>query len=263
MEEKSFFLQAGGHRLRALSLTPEPGRAGPTLVLLHDALGSIGQWRDFPRALVAATDLPLLVYERCGHGGSDPLPGRRPFDYLEEEAGRVLPEVLAACAIDRPILVGHSDGATIALLYAAAFPEGARGVISEAGHVLVEKETLRGVRAAVAEYRQGDLPERLARYHGEGTAALFAAWSETWLHPDFRDWNITARLPALRVPLLALQGADDEYATRGQLETIAAGVSGPARAWLVPACRHVPHHQARTAVLAEMARFIAEVAGHD
>ena len=259
ISESRIFIAAGGHRLRALVLAP-PARGGqtplPTLVFLHDALGSIRQWRDFPRALVAATGHAALVFERHGSGFSGPLTRPRSRDYLVHEAREVLPAVLAACSIERPLLIGHSDGATIALLYAAAFPDRARALVSIAGHVFVEDLTLQGIRAAQRAYRETDLRERLAKYHGDSVDSLFAGWTDTWLAPGFRDWDITAQLAAIRCPVLVIQGDRDEYGTARQVEAITGGVSGPARAWLVPDCGHAPHLQAPQSVTEGVARFV-------
>lgn len=258
-------LVADGRRLAVRRLLPPAAPAGadgpPVLVFLHEGLGSIAQWRDFPAALCRAVGLPGLIYDRWGFGGSDPLELPRPRDYLDREAERVLPQVLDACAVNRPVLVGHSDGGSIALLYAAAFPARPLACITEAAHVFVEPATLTGIRAAAAAWRTGDLPARLARYHGDKTEAVFRGWTETWLRADFRDWNIEARLPAITCPLLVIQGQDDEYGSRAQVEAIVGHSGGPAEAVLVPACGHSPHHQQPAAVLAAMARFIGKVAG--
>jgi pimeloyl-ACP methyl ester carboxylesterase len=257
VRRQPFDLQAAGHRLHAERLLPPSARAGPTLVFLHEGLGSIGQWRDFPAQLCAATGLPGLVYERWGFGRSAPLTGPRPADYLHREARGSLPEVMAACGIaEPPILFGHSDGGSIALLFAAAFPDRVRAVVCEAGHVLVEEVCLAGIRAAGVAYERGDLRKALQRYHGAKTDLLFRGWHDTWLRPDFRAWNIEPELPRIVCPTLIVQGADDEYATRAQVDAIAAGVSGPNEVLWLADCAHVPHHQAREIVLAEAARFI-------
>jgi len=256
---------ADGRRLTVRRLLPPAPPAGaddpPVLVFLHEGLGSIAQWRDFPAALCRAAGLPGLIYDRWGFGGSEPLELPRPRDYLEREAERVLPQLLDACAVKQPILVGHSDGGSIALLYAAAHPGRPLACITEAAHVFVEAVTLAGIRAAAAAWRTGDLPARLARYHGDKTEAVFRGWTETWLRPDFRDWNIEARLPAIACPLLVMQGADDEYGSKAQVEAIVGQSGGPAEPLLVPACGHSPHHQQPAAVLAAMTRFIGQVAG--
>ena len=256
---RTFSVHAGPHTLQVMTLAPAGAAAGrPTLVLLHDGLGSIAQWRDFPQQLVAATDLPALVYDRVGHGGSDPLSAARDVHYLFREAEESLPAVLEACGITAPLLIGHSDGGTIALLYAALFPEQPSGVVTEAAHLFVEEVTLAGIRAAVEAYETGDLRERLARHHHERTGPLFRGWSDTWLSPEYRHWNIEDALPRIRCPILAIQGEDDEYATPAQVQAIAAGAPRRTKVLLLPGCGHAPHHQARERVLREITKFVRE-----
>ena len=232
------------------------GASRPMLVFLHEGLGSIAQWRDFPMAVSLAAHLPAVVYERGGYGNADPLDAPRSVRYIHEEALQSLPEVLLRLQIDDAILIGHSDGGSIALIFAALWPQKVRGIITEAAHVFVEDSTLAGIREAVNQYDSTDLPERLSRYHGSNTEAAFRGWSETWLSPAFRDWNIEEYLPGVRCPVLAIQGRDDEYGTPAQVEAIVNGVSGPAEPLIIADCGHVPHHQAREMVLAEMTRFI-------
>lgn len=257
LEENNFFVPVGGHNLRVMTITP-PGRPNgneATLVFLHEGLGSIGQWRDFPRALAEATGLGAVLFDRCGFGGSDPLNrGNEPSLQREDLSG--LAGVLDACPVRAPILIGHSDGGTIALLYAARFPERPLGVITEAAHVFVEEATLAGIRHAVRAFETGGLRQRLARYHGKNTDAMFHGWRDDWLLPRYSEWNIESSLRSIRCPLLLIQGEDDEYGTAAQLEAIAGGVSGRAEIALIPECGHNPHHQARERVLAGMKQFI-------
>src|SRR5579859_376990 len=192
-------VEVGGVSLETIHV-PSPAGA-PTLVFLHEALGSVALWRDFPAALAAATGLGWLAYSRQGHGRSAPLAGPRDTIYLDREAIDVLPAVLRRFGIARPILYGHSDGATIALIHAAG--EKVEAVIAEAPHVVVEEAGLAGIRAAVA--RADDLVPRLGKYH-DRPGAIFEAWHSIWLAPEFRDWSITHRLPAIIAPLLMIQG---------------------------------------------------------
>lgn len=261
LKRHRFDLQAAGHRLHAERLIPPQAVDGPTLVFLHEGLGSIGQWRDFPAQLCALTRLPGLVYERWGFGHSEPLAGPRPRDYLNREAQDSLPEVLIASGItDPPILFGHSDGASIALLFAATYPERTRAVISEAAHVFIEAVCLDGIRKTRSAYEQEDLLRKgLQRYHGAQTDSMFRGWCDTWLRADFRDWNMIEELRHIVCPTLIIQGADDEYGTRAQVDTIAAGLSGYKEiAWLSN-CAHVPHQQARETVLSITTGFIERV----
>jgi pimeloyl-ACP methyl ester carboxylesterase len=250
-----FLIPAGGHRLRAIWVGKGVS-AMPVLVFLHEGLGSIPQWRDFPDALCRATGCRGLVYERLGYGGSDAVSLPRPDDFLEREAEQVLPEVLDACGIDRPVLVGHSDGGTIALLFASAFPQRPQGVITEAAHVVLDEVTVAGVSDVFRRWSDGELGVRLKRYHGDNAETMFRSWAETWLRPERRAWSIIDRLGAIVCPVLAIQGADDEHGLPAQLDAIVDGVSGPAERLLVPDCAHVPHHQARSMVLERMTAFL-------
>ena len=262
-ERRRLEIHDGRHRLPVEIIDPSSGCAGKpgeTMIFLHEGLGSIAQWRDFPQALCRATGLPAVVYERWGYGSADPLEGPRTVRYLHDEALRSLPEVMRQLRIDRSILIGHSDGGSIALLFASAWPEKVRGIVTEAAHVFVEEATLAGIREAVKIYASSDLPERLSKYHGGNTEKAFRGWSDIWLSPAFRDWNIEDCLAGVRCPVLAIQGQDDEYGTPAQVSAIVRGVSGPAAPLLVPGCGHIPHHQARKRVLEAMTRFILSLA---
>jgi pimeloyl-ACP methyl ester carboxylesterase len=252
-------VHAGGRRLAAERLVPTGAPAGPSLVFLHEGLGSIGQWKDFPAELCGRMGLQGLVYDRWGYGGSEALDRQRDARYLHDEAEIFLPAVLEAVGIDRPILVGHSDGGSIALLFAAAFPTTPLAVVTEAAHVFVEEETLQGIHAAVEAWRTTDLRRRLERYHGGKAESVFSAWANTWLSPPFRAWNIEDMLPRITAPLLVIQGEDDEYGTKAQVEAIARGVRGPVATCLVPGCAHVPHLQARPCVIEAIRRFLEPV----
>jgi pimeloyl-ACP methyl ester carboxylesterase len=227
----------------------------PTLVFLHDGLGSIALWRDFPAALGERLGLPAFVYERLGHGASDPATEALSPQSLDHEALDVLPKVLAISGIERAILVGHGDGGALALMFAAARPEMTRCLMTIGAHVFVEDAMVKGVQSAVAAYQSG-LRQRLARYHDDNTDVLFDNWSTLWSSRSFRPWSIEKRLPDVASPLLALQGDRDEYRTKAQLERIAAGVGGPVEAFLVPNCGHAPHIQDRDRTLAAIARFV-------
>jgi pimeloyl-ACP methyl ester carboxylesterase len=249
-----------GGVVRGAWLAPQAFAAErPALVFLHDALGSAAQWRDVPAALAEATGLPAFAYDRLGHGRSDPATAPRGLDYVHREALDVLPAVLDAAGVRRAVLVGHSDGGSIALLFAAAFPERVAAVVTEAAHVFVDAETLAGIRAAQADFETGDKRERLERRHGAKGAVLFHAWADTWLAPWFRGWNLEAELAAVRAPLLTIQGADDEFGSPAQLEAIAVGVSGPVRTLLLADCGHVPHRDRRDDVLEAVAALVRAV----
>jgi len=226
----------------------------PVLVFLHEALGCNDMWRRWPERLADRCGLPFLSYDRLGHGLSGLLPGPRAPDYLDFEACEVLPRVLDACGIFRPVVVGHSDGGSIALLYASRFP--VRAVVTEAAHVFVEDITRAGIRKAVAAWRNTNLPARLARYHGDKTETLFFAWADTWLSERFASWNIEDCLPRITSPVLAVQGEGDEYGTARQVEAIVDGVSGPVRSLILPDCGHAPHRHAEDRLLPAVADFV-------
>ncbi len=228
-------------------------------MFLHEGLGSIGQWKDFPETLSCMCRLPGLVYDRWGHGGSEALTEKRTPEYLHHEAFASLPDVLETCGIARAVLIGHSDGGSISLMFAAIHPENVLAVITEAAHVFVEDITVAGIREAVSAYEKTDLKLRLEKYHGPNTEAVFRGWSDTWLSPEFRNWNIEEYLPGVKCPLLAIQGQDDEYGSPAQVEAIVAQTTGASRGLMVPNCGHVPHVQAKQRVLAEMSSFISGI----
>lgn len=259
---EDFFIQASGHRLRVRKLSKAVSdnvNNRPVLVFLHEALGSIELWRDFPSTLVETTGCDALIYDRWGHGKSDPLDAKRTLRYVHDEALKSLPEVLKKSDVDDAILIGHSDGGSIALIFAAEHPKVARGVISEAAHVFVEEITLEGIREVVKTHETTNLLERLSRYHGDNTEKIFRAWHETWLLPEFKGWNIEDCLPNINCPVLVIQGEDDQYGTEAQVEAIASQVTGPSKSLLIPNCSHIPHKQARDTVVQEMTEFILEL----
>lgn len=233
------------------------GEPAPTaIVLLHEGLGSVAQWRDFPEALAARTGRPVFAYSRFGYGGSSPCALPRPHDYLEREAVDVLPRVLEAAGVEGGWLVGHSDGASIALLYAALCPgPGLRGVVLEAPHVFVEPAGEGELRRAREAYERGDLRARLMRYHGDRVDVAFYGWNDTWLDPAYASWNVEPRLPAVRVPSLLLQGEFDPYGTRAHVDAIARQVGAPATLRLLP-CGHAPHRELPDETLAVIAAFV-------
>jgi pimeloyl-ACP methyl ester carboxylesterase len=212
-------------------------------------------WRDFPRKLAEATGCGALVYSRAGYGKSDPVALPRPIRYMHDEA-LVLDEVLQRNGVRDAILVGHSDGASIALIYAgsAARPQ-LRALVLEAPHVFAEPTGLDSIASMKREYETTDLRKRLARHHANVDEA-FRGWNDVWLHPDFRKWNIEEFLPSINVPMLVIQGADDEYGTWRQVEAIARQVGGPMETLLVPGCGHSPHRDHPELVLAAMSAFV-------
>jgi pimeloyl-ACP methyl ester carboxylesterase len=249
-------LRAGGKRLRAVVIGRGP-KHGRNLVFLHEGLGCIALWRGFPAAVARAAGCNALVYERLGHGGADPIDRPRGVDYLHHEAEDVLPEVLDHFGIAGATLIGHSDGGTIALLFAARYPERTEGVIAIAAHAYVEEAALEGIRRTKAAYEADDrLHERLARYHGDNTDDLFYAWADTWLSDAFRSWNIEARLANVTAQTLLIQGERDEYASPEQLERIAAALGGPIEKLLLEGIGHEPQREAEARVIEAIQGFV-------
>ena len=253
----------GDRRLRVRRLAPrqDDGLERTTLIFLHEGLGCIEMWRDFPQRLCDATRCPGIVYDRTGYGRSSPWPADPGIRYMEIEADEVLPRLLARLGIEDCVLVGHSDGGTIALNYAAARSRAAarRG---HPGGACPERAGLRvGHRQARARPSpSGDLRQRLAKYHGDNVDGAFRLWSDAWLTPGFEPMDADGRLPAVMVPVQAVQGEDDEYGSELQLGIIAGKVGGYCETRLVPDCGHSPHLQQPAYVLSEIARFIAPLA---
>ncbi len=235
--------------------TPGPG---PALVFLHEGLGSIGLWRSFPHDVRRACgDCELLVYSRQGYGHSAPAFGPRRVSYMHDEADAVLPMLLEQLGVERPVLVGHSDGASIALLYAGA-GRPARALVLLAPHVFVEDRSIEGIEAARRDHREGDLATRLARHHDDPDAT-FRGWNDVWLSPEFRAWNIEDRLPVVTCPVLLVQGDADPYGSVAQLDAIERGVAGPCRRVVLPGVGHAPQTEAPAETLAAVAGFVAGV----
>jgi pimeloyl-ACP methyl ester carboxylesterase len=250
----SGFVTAGGHSLE-YQLIPAHQINRPTLVLLHEGLGSVAMWRDFPARLASATGCRTLVYSRYGYGQSDLLEAPFGTDYMHREGRDTLPELLAALEIESPVLVGHSDGASIALLHAGAGHRVA-GVVVMAPHCFVEDISIRSIAAAKVAFETTDLPAKLGKYHRD-VNRTFWGWNDIWLHPDFRAWNIEDCLPNITCPILAIQGEDDEYGTMAQIEAIAAGARNSAGVELLKLadCRHSAHKDQPVAVIEAINRF--------
>jgi pimeloyl-ACP methyl ester carboxylesterase len=235
-----------------------PGPGVPLLVFLHEGLGSVAMWRDFPQRLCEAVGARGLVYSRPGYGQSTPRPAdeRWGTDFMHVQARDVLPQLLAQLGVtQQPWLFGHSDGGSIALLYAAAFPQAVAGAIVLAPHILVEEISVQSIRAAREVYETTDLRQRLARYHADPDSAFYG-WNDAWLLPEFRRWSIEDEIGAIECPLLAIQGVDDEYGTLEQVRGIARKV--PRTQLLeLPGCGHSPHKDQPEEVIAAVQRFMA------
>ena len=254
---QSSFVTVQGRRLeyRRIAATRP---VTPTLVFLHEGLGSVSLWRDFPDRVAQATGCAAVVYSRYGYGRSDVLERPHRVDYMHREAREVLPELLDKLGILDPLLVGHSDGASIALIYAADHP--VKALIVEAPHVFVEDGNLQSIAAAREAFESTDLPKRLARHHADAMKTFYG-WNDVWLHPDFKAWNIEDCLPRIACPLLAIQGLDDEYGTLQQLAAIERQVRVRVTLVKLEACGHSPHRDQPSRVLSAMTDFVRRVTG--
>lgn len=253
----SAFINVLGRRLEYRRIAAAAD--GPTMVFLHEGLGSISQWRDFPDRIAEASGLPAIVYARYGHGQSDVLQQPHGVDFMHREALESLPELLRQLGIERPILVGHSDGASIALIYAgSAHP--LRGLVAMAPHVFVEDISIAGITAAKRAFETTDLPQKLARHHRDA-GKTFYGWNEVWLAPAFRSWNIERFLPAISCPLLAIQGHEDEYGSMAQVDAIARQAGGPVEVLKLEQCGHSPHKDQAEKVAQAVAEFVKRCSG--
>jgi len=254
-------LVADGHRLEYGWHGPGPEQA-TTLVFLHHGIGCASTWRDFPAALAAATGCGALVYSRAGYGASDAVTLPRPLTYMHHEGLVVLSQVLDAAGVRDAILVGHSDGGSIALLHAST-PEAAprvRGLALEAPHVFVEDCSVRAIESSRHDFLTGDLRPRLERRHGVNVDCAFWGWNRAWLDPGFRAWNIEAFLPSVSVPVLVVQGLDDPFGTLAQVDAIQRGCAGPVERCVLERCGHAPHRDRPEPTLDAMAAFIGRLA---
>jgi pimeloyl-ACP methyl ester carboxylesterase len=258
------FLTVCGRRLEVVRI---PGRLAhaPELVFLHEGLGSVSLWKKFPARVAEATGCPVTVYSRYGSGNSDLLEEARPVTYMHDEALHVLPELLAQLRIENPILIGHSDGASIALIFAGTRNDRAndlvRGLVLLAPHVFVEDLSVASIAEAKMRFETSDFAEKLGRHHRDA-ARTFWGWNNIWLHPDFRRWNIEEYLPRITCPVLVIQGHDDEYGTMAQVAAISTQVAGPVEALALPDCRHSAHRDQPDAVLEEIVEFVKKVGGN-
>lgn len=252
------FLKVDGRRLEVVR-HDGTDRDAPTLIFLHEGLGSVDLWKDFPQAVGQATGCPVMVYSRAGYGQSDPVPVPRPLTYMHHEGLTVLPELFDVAGIDRAILVGHSDGASISLINAGGVRDPrVLGVVAMAPHVFNEEVCVASIREAKTAYETTPLRDRLARYHKDVDCA-FWGWNHAWLDPGFWHWNIEEFLPDIRISLLLIQGREDEYGTAAQLDAIERQAGGPVEScWLSP-CRHSPHKDKPDETLAAITAFVARV----
>lgn len=260
--DRNDFLPGGGFftidqvKLEYLCIGPCQSSA-LTLVLLHEGLGCLALWKDFPQQLARRTGCPVLVYSRAGYGGSDPCSLPRPVSFMHAEALKVLPRILDAAQVKRALLVGHSDGASIALLAAGCGRDPRlQGLVLMAPHVFVEELTLHSIRAAAQAYADGNLRRRLSPYHGSNVDCAFKGWSGVWLDAEFASWNIEDCLAHINIPVLCIQGQEDNYGTVRQLDKISAGLPQPPDILLLPDCGHSPFRDQALATLEAIEHFV-------
>ena len=251
-------IRAGGADLEAVCVGPSPSEA-PTIVMLHDGLGCAALWRDFPDRLAEATGHGVFVYSRRGYGDSPPCALPRPLDYMSREAMDVLPDVLTGIGLRRGILLGHSDGASIAAIYAGSIQDHRiRGLVLMAPHFFTEPMGLAAIMKAKEAYEAGNLRTKLAAYHADVDNA-FGGWNDAWLDPAFVKWNIEDVIAYIRVPVLAIQGKDDQYGTMAQIQALQEQLYSPVDVELFDTCRHSPFIDQPERTLAAIADFVSRL----
>jgi pimeloyl-ACP methyl ester carboxylesterase len=260
--DRDLWIETAGAALEARVWGPPPDTA-PTIVMLHEGLGCVALWRDFPKLLAAATGWGVMAWSRQGYGRSDPCALPRRLDYMTIEGEQVVPQVLDVIGFRRGVLLGHSDGGSIAALHSGRLrdhkrDDRVRGLILIAPHFFVEDCSIAAITAAREAFEAHDLRARLARHHDHVDAA-FHGWNGAWLDPGFRDWDITSALRHIQVPVLAIQGLDDPYGTRAQVDVIGAEMQAPAEVDLLEGCKHAPHHEHPETVLSLIAGFLARI----
>jgi len=254
----SGFLTIEGKRLETLCHGPAP-EAAPTIVMLHEGLGCVALWRDFPAQLAKVTGLGVFAYSRAGYGQSDPAPLPRPLDYMTREARETLPAVLEAIGVERGILLGHSDGASIAAIYAGTVEDfRVRGLVLMAPHFFTEEGGLAAIATAREAYASDGLRARLAKYHRD-VDNTFRGWNDAWLDPGFKSWNIAETIDYWRIPVLAIQGDDDPYGTLAQIQEIENRIYSPLDVEILQGCKHSPHTEQPEKTLAAVADFCARL----
>ncbi|HWV53949.1 alpha/beta hydrolase [Pseudorhodoplanes sp.] len=251
-------LELGPETLEYRMIGPRPGDA-PTLVLLHEGLGCVGMWNDFPDKLAAATGCGVFVYSRAGYGKSSPVKLPRPISYMHDEARESLPRLLERIGFQRGVLVGHSDGASIAAIYAGSHQDHrVRGLVLMAPHFIVEDVSIKSIAEAREAYNNGDLRARLAKWHPNVDVA-FRGWNDVWLNNDFRQWDISEELAYIRVPILIVQGEDDQYGTIRQIEIAQEECYCPVDVALLPGVKHNPAREAPEVTLRTVSEFVDRI----
>ncbi len=256
--DEAGFIHADNKKLEAICFGPSPEKA-PTIVMLHEGLGCAKLWRDFPQKLAHETGYGVFVYSRAGYGKSEVCQLPRPLDYMSREAKEVLPQVLDTFGFQQGFLLGHSDGATIAAIYAGMMPDyRARAVVMMAPHFFTEDIGLKSIAKAKEKYEAGDLRERLSKYH-ENVECAFKGWNDAWLDEAFKNWNVSDAIDHLRIPALAIQGREDEYGTLAQIQEIDERTYSPADIEILENCGHSPHIDQPERTLEIISEFAARL----
>ena len=251
------FLEIADGRVETLWIRPAGGNSGTVLVLLHEGLGCVDLWRDFPQLLSARSGLGLFAYSRIGYGRSDPCTLPRPLTYMHHEAERILPQVLSSLEAESIILVGHSDGASIAAIHAGGTPDSRLcGLILLAPHFFAEQISIRSIAEAKTAFETGTLRDGLAKYHGGNVDCAFRGWNDAWLDPGFLHWDLTEFLPGIRVPVLFIQGKEDQYGTLRQLDALKRHLPSSPDTCIIDKARHSPHLDRPGETLDTMDRFL-------
>ena len=251
-------IRVNGKALEYACFGPSP-RSAPTFVLLHEGLGCVALWKDFPKRLVAETQCGVFAYSRSGYGQSDPADLPRPSNYMTLEALEVLPKVLNRISINRGILLGHSDGASIASIYAGSVKDPqVAGVIVIAPHFFAEKMGLKAIAEAKVSYSSTSLKQKLAKYH-RNSDHTFWGWHDSWMHPDFKSWNISSAIDGINVPVLAIQGKNDEYGTAAQLKEIELRISSKYSSEVLENCGHAPQFEKPEQTLRSIRKFVGSL----
>lgn len=254
-----FFEEIAGLHLECTWYPPTGDGNRPSLILLHEGLGSVTMWRDFPARLAEVTGCGVFVYSRYGYGWSTPCTTHPVGDrYMHREALEILPKLIDKCGFEAPVLIGHSDGGSIALIHAGGAGQHLSGVVTLAAHVFNEDVCVASIQKARTAFETTDLKSKLGRYH-EDPEGAFWLWNQAWLAPSFRDWNIEEYLPTIACPVLAIQGATDEYGTGAQIEAIARGAGGPVETKILPDCRHSPHRDQPELTLSHISDFLSNL----
>ena len=252
------FLSVDGKNLEYACWGLSPSEA-PTLVMLHEGLGCVALWRDFPEQLAAATGFGVFVYSRAGYGQSSTAELPRPIDYMTREAIDILPQVLRHIGFQRGVLLGHSDGASIAAIYAGSIEDyRIRGLILIAPHFFTEEMGLEEIANAKTIYETTDMKSRMAKYHRDPDNA-FRGWNDAWLNPEFEDWNVSEVIDYLRIPVLAVQGVNDPYGTLAQIEEIEQRIYSPVDTETIEECGHAPHLEFPERTIAAVSEFCARL----